>query len=58
VKGHPRNPMTMEEVEEKFKKCLRSSARPMREEQASALIKAVKELDTLTDVSQIVRWLK
>ena len=58
VKGHPQNPMSMEEVEEKFKKCLRSSARPLKDEQASALIKAVKELDTLTDVSQIVRWLK
>jgi 2-methylcitrate dehydratase PrpD len=58
VKGHPQNPMTMEEYEEKFRECVSFSGRPIGEEKVSALIKAVKELDTLDDVSAIVNYLK
>ena len=54
VKGHPNNPMTMEDCEEKFRNCLPSSAKPLDEKKVSALIKAVRELDTLNDVSQLV----
>jgi Uncharacterized protein involved in propionate catabolism len=58
VKGHPQNPMTMEEYEEKFRKCLSFSGRQIGEEKASAFIKTVKELDRLDDVSRIVNYLK
>jgi 2-methylcitrate dehydratase PrpD len=58
VKGSPQNPMTMEEYEEKFRKCLSFSGRQIGEEKASAFITAVKELDRLDDVSRIVNCLK
>jgi len=58
VKGNPQNPMTMEEYEEKFRKCLSFSGRQIGEEKASAFIKTVKELDRLDDVSRIVNYLK
>ena len=58
VKGSPQNPMTMEEYEEKFRKCLSFSGRQIGEEKASAFIKTVKELDRLDDVSRIVNYLK
>lgn len=58
VKGHPRNLMTMEDCEEKFRNCLSFSARPLSGEKASALLKAVKELDKINDVSEIVNCLK
>lgn len=58
VKGHPKNPMTMEECEEKFKTCLPFSVKPLSEKKVSALINAVRELETLTDISEIVDCLK
>ena len=58
VKGHPRNPLDMEEVEEKFRKCLQFSSRPPEEEKVSALIKTMKELDTLEDISPLLQYLK
>ena len=58
VKGHPKNPMTMEDVEIKFKKCLPFSAKPLGKRKVSELIRAVKELDALEDVSKIVDFLK
>jgi len=56
--GAPENPMTMEDCEEKFRKCLPFSVKPLEEKKVSAVIKAVRELDTITDVSQMVSYLK
>ena len=53
VKGHPNNPMTIDDCEEKFRNCLPSSAKPLDGKKVSALIKAVRELETLPDVSQL-----
>jgi len=53
MKGHPKNPMTMEDCEKKFRICLPFSARPLGKGKMSALIKAVRELDALNDVSRI-----
>lgn len=58
VKGSPQNPMTMAEYEEKFRKCVSFSGRQIGAEKASAFITAVKELDTLDDVSRIVDYLR
>ena len=58
VKGNPKNPMTMEDVEEKFKKCVPFSAKPLDKKKVSALIKAVRKLEALPDVSRIVDYLK
>jgi 2-methylcitrate dehydratase PrpD len=58
VKGHPNNPMTLEEVEEKFKACLPFAAKPLSPGKVSALIAAIKNFEALPDVSQIVQYLK
>ncbi len=58
VKGHPKYPMTMEDCEEKFRNCLPSSIKPLDEKRVSALIKAVRELETLSDISQMVSYLR
>ena len=58
VKGHPQNPMSMEECEEKFRGCLHSSAKPLGERKASALIQALRNLETVSDVSQLVGYLR
>ena len=58
VKGHPQNPMSLTECEEKFRACLRSSAKPLGERKASALIQALRNLETLSDVSQLVDYLR
>jgi 2-methylcitrate dehydratase PrpD len=58
VKGHPNNPMTLEEVEEKFKTCLPFAARPLSPGKVSALIAAIKNFEALPDVSRIVQYLK
>lgn len=58
VKGHPNNPMTLEEVEEKFKTCLPFAARPLSPGKVSALIAAIKNFEALPDVSRVVQYLK
>ncbi len=58
VKGHPKNPMTMDDVEIKFNNGLPYSAKPLGKKQVSDLIRAVRELDALEDVSKIVDFLK
>lgn len=58
VKGHPKNPMTMEDCKKKFRTCLPFSTRSLGKKKVSALIKAVRELDTLNDVSQIANCLR
>lgn len=58
VKGHPNNPMTIEDVEIKFRNCLQFSAKPLCDKKASALIQAVKKLETIPDVSQLMDYLK
>jgi 2-methylcitrate dehydratase PrpD len=54
VKGNPRNPMSMGEVEEKFKRCLAFSVRRLEEKKMEALVQQVRELDSLKDVSRIL----
>lgn len=58
VKGHPGNPMSMDEVEEKFRKCSAFSARPLPERGLSEVIKAIREMEAVQDVSLITRLLR
>ena len=57
VKGHPNNPMTLEEMEEKFKTCLPFAAKPLGGEKAAALVAAIKNLEGMADVSRIAQLL-
>ena len=55
VKGHPENPMTMAEVEEKFTKCCAYAAKPLSSEKVSEVKRMVSKLEVCPDVSRLVR---
>jgi 2-methylcitrate dehydratase PrpD len=58
VKGHPNNPMTMEECEEKFRRCVPYSAKGLKPEKVSGLLESLRSLERLNDVSTIADFLK
>ena len=57
VKGHPKNPMTMEECVEKFMKCVSFSAKPLGQKQIEQLIQTIGQLEETKDVRRIVTFL-
>ena len=57
VKGHPNNPMTMDECVEKFMECARFSARPMDRDKINEAIRLICRLEEIDDVRKIVRLL-
>jgi 2-methylcitrate dehydratase PrpD len=57
VKGHPRNPMSFDEVVEKFWKCVALAARPLSREKLDAFVAAVRTLETVEDVRRLPRLL-
>ena len=58
VKGHPQNPMTATEVEEKFTKCAAFAVKPLSSENLSEVKRIVGELESCPDVSQIMSFLR
>jgi len=57
VKGHPRNPMSFDEVVEKFWKCVALSAKPLSHDKLDVFLGEVKALEGVTDVRGLVRLL-
>ncbi len=57
-KGHPRNPMTDEELADKFRDCARHGARPLGEKNLDRIIEMVYNLEKLEDLSQLVRLIE
>lgn len=57
VKGHPANPMTMEEVTEKFYRCAALAALPLSREALRAFCADIVDLEALDDVRGIPRRL-
>ncbi|HUB11358.1 MAG TPA: MmgE/PrpD family protein [Acetobacteraceae bacterium] len=57
VKGHPRNPMTVEEVMEKFMRCAELAAMPLPAGSLRAICSCAADLETLEDTRAIPRWL-
>jgi 2-methylcitrate dehydratase PrpD len=57
VKGHPRNPMSFDEVIGKFWQCVALSAKPLSRDRLDAFLGEVKALETVTDVRRLVRLL-
>ena len=53
VSGSPEKPASMEQVIEKFRKCVAFSAKPMPAENIEELIGRVTDLEAVTDVSSI-----
>jgi 2-methylcitrate dehydratase PrpD len=57
VKGHPSNPMTLEEAVEKFQRCAELSALPLAPEAMHAFCGLIADLETLEDVRGIPSYL-
>jgi 2-methylcitrate dehydratase PrpD len=57
AKGHPQNPMTFEEVVDKFQRCLKLSAKPIRKKKLDEFLTRVEKLEGLDDVRDIMSHL-
>ena len=55
--GHPKNPMSFDQVVEKFKSCLPYAARPLNKGKASKSIEMLSNLERVHDVSGILSLL-
>jgi 2-methylcitrate dehydratase PrpD len=52
-KGSPADPMSYEEVADKFRGCAEQARRPAQ--QSEAIIAAVRRLESLGDISEVMR---
>ncbi|MBI2908204.1 MAG: MmgE/PrpD family protein [Chloroflexi bacterium] len=55
--GHPKNPMSMEALAQKFRDCAAYAARPLPEANVPAVIEMVSDLEALSDMRDVVRLL-
>jgi 2-methylcitrate dehydratase PrpD len=53
VKGHPQNPMSFEEVVEKFERCAKISAKPLSKKNLTEFLANVERLEERSDVRGI-----
>lgn len=51
VKGHPSNPMSFDDCQDKFWDCVRSSGRPFDRDRLERLVETVRRLETVETVS-------
>lgn len=56
-RGHARNPMTLDEIAEKFRRCARYATRPLALGQVEQAIAALRRLDAVDDIRDVVRLL-
>ena len=54
VVGHPQNPMSYEQVAEKFLRCVRFSAKPIPKEKATLIIEKVRVLEEVVHINDII----
>ena len=54
-KGHPRNPMTAQELAAKTADCAAFAARPLHADTAARLTSTVAELESIHDIATLVR---
>ncbi len=57
MKGHPLNPLSWEELVDKFSRCAAFSARPFSGKRLARIIETVRHLEELEDVTELVRLL-
>jgi len=57
VRGSPMAPMTIEEVHEKFRRCIAYAAKPIPDEVVEELCDIIGRLESLDDVSEIISLL-
>jgi 2-methylcitrate dehydratase PrpD len=53
-KGHPKNPMTIDDIIRKFRKCLPFSARPFPDSNVDEIIRMVGNLEEIADMTKLV----
>ena len=53
LRGGPREPLSMEEVAQKFRKCAAFSAKPISEENIKEIIREVNNLENVTNVASV-----
>ncbi|MDP2953500.1 MAG: hypothetical protein Q8O76_09320, partial [Chloroflexota bacterium] len=56
-KGHPKNPLTWEEMATRFRSCVPFAARPLPAGKVEEIIRLVKDLEEVDDVTRIVKLL-
>jgi 2-methylcitrate dehydratase PrpD len=56
-KGHPKNPMSIDDCEEKFWTCVPYAAKPLDRGRAEDVVRQVRDFENLDDVAAIVRLL-
>jgi 2-methylcitrate dehydratase PrpD len=54
VKGHPSNPLSLEECAQKLRDCAHFSLKPVPEERVEHVIELVKRLETLPDATEVI----
>ncbi|MDO8683848.1 MAG: MmgE/PrpD family protein [Armatimonadota bacterium] len=57
VIGHPQNPMTFEDVVEKFERCVKLSAKPLHRRKLDEFLTKVKRLEQVDDVRALITGL-
>jgi 2-methylcitrate dehydratase PrpD len=54
VKGHPKNPMSFDEVVDKFWQCVPHAARERNHEKMKAAVEMLRDLENATDVRELI----
>jgi len=55
LRGDPRRPVSIEEVAQKFRRCAAFSAKPIPGKNVEEMIRMVSDLETISDVGELVR---
>ena len=55
--GDPRNPVSMQLLETKFRDCVSFSARPVKAAQIDLAIEMIRNLDDVADAGEVIRLL-
>jgi 2-methylcitrate dehydratase PrpD len=56
-RGSPKNPMDMDEIADKFRRCTNFARQPVPEQNIEKVIALVKKMEALDDVTQILKLL-
>lgn len=56
-KGHPQNPLTKEEIREKFRNCVAYAAKPLPKANTAAIVDMTDHLEEVADIREMVELL-
>jgi 2-methylcitrate dehydratase PrpD len=55
--GHPKRPMTMDDLSDKFRGNLSLAAKPLPEENTEKVIEMIRKMEEVDDIAQILQLL-